>query len=562
MSYLFPKRVLRTASVLDPVPLTEDFAPAADRISGRLNAHNFDDAIASTVAVDPAAVTETFVYRVAVPFGDTHPATSVEPWTGSPDETIPASGTLNEDAYLVQNTFEWQAITEFDGTAAIVNLSTGVSVLWVHAFAQFLWYGFYQQLYTTTPIWGAQHANGADTQPVNLHFALRVDGTVLADTITGIDNVPYTASFPFKPTQQRLSDPDDPTVNTVLPGPQDIKGRQICAIGPATGPVRISACVPVQPGDHTVEIVVRRVPRQLEDVSPIYTEEDNVYIFSRQVIVTELKSFPVSSVTGADVTTPGFEEEEPVANSTMYVQRIQPLIVAYNDVQEGNLARGALMHYHLPKALRLRDTVRAVFPTPEKFNNVYPGFTSGSIASTHYSGAPAVGWALIGGSPSTELIVENISVAEPVRILVTANVEVVNIYGGEYTMSSGAASFGAFDYSLSASSDYCGGFAVFRLLWRLTGSGDAGWVPLQESTAMVNSFAWIVDRAPYEFAEVQLLAELQFNVPIANIDIGVFGAVMNAVENGTTSYPDLDPGTQQNEFVINRGSMVLLGMRN
>jgi hypothetical protein len=79
---------------------------------------------------------------------------------------------------------------------------------------------------------------------------------------------------------------------------------------------------------------------------------------------------------------------------------------------------------------------------------------------------------------------------------------------------------------------------------------------------MVNAYAWLVDRAPYEFAEVQLLAELPLGLAGASVDIGVFGAVMNGIEGTGTGDPDLDPSPQMNEFVINRGSMVVLGLRD
>ena len=55
MSYIFPRRVLRPGDVLDPQELTEDITPAADRVSGKLNMHNFDQGVASTIVVDGEA---------------------------------------------------------------------------------------------------------------------------------------------------------------------------------------------------------------------------------------------------------------------------------------------------------------------------------------------------------------------------------------------------------------------------------------------------------------------------------------------------------------------------
>lgn len=565
MSYIFPRRRLRSQDILDPIELTLDLSPAAERLSGHLNAHNINANVASTVAVEPEAVTDTWVYRLAVPFGDLHPATALEPWTGLPDELVPASGTANEDAFLVQNSFEWQAMTDSNGVSAKVTLDTGSAVLWVHAFAQYLWYGFYDFLDGSPaayPNW--QHASGADQRGVNLQFAIRLDGSVRENTITGIDEVIYQASMPLKPLVQCDADPASGGSRTVLPGPQDVRSQQISAIGPAAGGPRISACIPVQAGEHTIEIVVRRVPLYIvfsgqtgtsdeKDSMPEYTSVDNVYIMSRQIIVTELKTFPIDSVVSSDVSVPSFEEEDLVSNTTMYVERVQPLIAAYNDVEEGNLQRGALMHYHLPPVLRAQDTERAVLTTAfpgELYNCVYPGFTSATIASAKYDAVtPKVGWFLITDG-TQDIMVKNINIALQQRVVVLANLQIVEITGGKiqvYTSS------GAID------KDYCGAFAVFRLMWRISGTGNQAWQPLTESTAMVNAYSWKAETRGqgYEFAEVMLQAEFPIG-PLAatTIDVAAFGAVMN--ESDT----ELTPDPQKTEFAVKRGSILTLSLRD
>lgn len=554
MSYIFPRRRLRDADVLDPIELTLDLSPAAERISGHLNAHNFNANIASTVDVEPEAVTDTWVYRLAVPFGDTHTATALQPWTGLPDETVPTN------AYKIQNTFEWQAIADSGGATALVTLDTGSAVLWVHAFAQYLWYGFQLQLDDPAayPRW--QHASGADQRGVNLQFAIRLDGSVLEDTITGIDNAVYQASMPLKPLKQC-----DTTTTTVLPGPHDVRSQQICAIGPAAGGPRISACIPVQAGEHTIEIVVRRVPLyisladydagSLTDSMPEYTSVDNVYIMSRQILVTELKTFPVDSVVSTDVSVPAFEEETVVSNTTMYVERVQPLMAAYNDVAEGNLQRGALMHYHLPPVLRDQNTTRAVLLTAfpgELYNCVYPGFNSAVIASSKYDATPKVGWFMISDG-FQDIKVSSINIALKQRVVVLANLQIVKIDGGKVKVYIPGSP------PTTINKEYCGAFAVFRLMWRISGTGDQAWQPLRESTAMVNAYSWKAQArsADYEFAEVMLQAEFPIG-PLAatTIDVAAFGAVMNGDDS------NLVPNPQETEFAVKRGSILTLSLRD
>ena len=91
MSYIFPRRVLRAQDVLDPIELTLDISPAAERLSGRLNAHNLNQNIAATVPVQ----TDTFYaltrYALPVAFGDTHVPVSPDLYNGFPDSTTPAT---------------------------------------------------------------------------------------------------------------------------------------------------------------------------------------------------------------------------------------------------------------------------------------------------------------------------------------------------------------------------------------------------------------------------------------------------------------------------------------
>lgn len=545
MSYIFPRRRLRSADILDPIELTQDLSPAAERISGHLNAHNINANVASTLSIEPEAVTDTRIYRLAVPFGDTHPATALEPWTGTPDETVPA------DSYLIQNTFEWQPISDSAGAEAIITLSTGSAVLWVHAFAQYLWYGFYEYLDggagTNT---GWQHMSDASDRAVNLQFAIRLDGNIVEDTITGIDDPVYRASLPVKPLQQRNT-----ATPVVLPGPQDVKGNQVSAIGPAAGGPRISVCLPVQAGEHTVEIVVRRVPVYATDNMPEYTSIDKVRIMSRQILITELKTFPVDSVVSTDISVPSFEEEDPVSNTTMYVERLQPLIAAYNDVAEGNLQRGALMHYHLPPVLRAQDTTRALLTTAfpgERYNCVYPGFNSAAIASAKYDAAPKVGWFMISDG-TQDIMVSSINIALKQRVVILANLQIVDISGGQVYTYAGP------DISPQLEPN-AGSFAVFRLMWRISGTGNAAWQPLKESTAMANAYSWFGEDYGfgYEFAEVMLMAEFPIG-PLAatTIDVAAFGAVMNS-EGGSR----LSPDPQETEFYVKRGSILTLSLRD
>jgi len=542
MSYQFPRRVLRTQDVLDPIELTQDISPAAERLSGRLNAHNFSSTISSTVPVEPDAFYAVQHYE----YDQFFYWDGVNPNWGNPDLNW-APGL----AYQVQNNFEWNVITEpasFNSDPAQVTISTGNSVLWINAYAQYLWYGFDDPPTTTWfPTPRDQHAHGAMTTPANIQFAIRVDGNIVPESITGIDDMTYRASVPIRQSVQR-------TASSILPGPADIRGSQIVALGPPVLPVRVSAMVPVQAGEHTVELVVRRVPVINGNSIKAYKSSDKVYVFGRQVNAIDLKSFPVDSVTGSEVSAAGWDEEDEITTASIYTARVQPIITRSNAIQEGNLSRGALMHYHLPSALLGAYSVEVMF-SGELFNNTMPGQGSTTTTTTRYAGAPTNGWTLVsdgGASPTGgTLLVTNIPAAVDQKLLVLANVQVRNLRGGV-------------DASLTTRAASIRSFALFRLMWRR--SAFAPWTAVNESDGMVNSFVWwpsdpstnpdpadAANRQPmqaYGLEQVEVPLMALITVPAGTpVQVGMFCGTAGQSEGTDT------------EFEIRHGNIVVLALR-
>lgn len=542
MSYIFPRRVLRDQDVLDPIELTLDISPAAERLSGRLNAHNFNQSIASTVAVQPDAFYAMQHYE----YDQFFYWDGANPNWGNPDLNW-APGL----AYQIQNNFEWNVITEpasFNSDPAQVTISTGNSVLWVNAYAQYLWYGFDNP--PTSPWYPTprdQHAHGAMVSPANLQFAIRVDGNIVPESITGIDDMTYRASVPLRQSVQR-------SATSILPGPADIRGNQIVALGPPVLPVRISAMVPVQAGDHTVELVVRRVPVINTNDIKAYKSTDKIYVFGRQVNAIDLKSFPTDSVGGSEVSAPAWDEEDLITSASIYTARVQPIITRSNAIQEGNLARGALMHYHLPSALLGAYSVEVAF-TGELFNNTMPGQGVTTTTTTRYAGAPANGWTLVsdgGASPTGgTLLVTNIPATVNQKLLVFANVQVRNLRGGvDADTSSRAATIRA--------------FALFRIMWRQSAFG--AWTAVNESDGMVNSFVWwpsdpstnplpanSANRQPmqaYGLEQVEVPLMACITVPVGTpVQVGMFCGTAGQSEGVDT------------EFEIRHGNIIVLALR-
>lgn len=562
MSYIFPRRVLRPGDVLDPQELTEDITPAADRVSGKLNMHNFNQVIASTVVPSAQAFYETTHYeKTFTPFIWSRPLRGdpTPPW-GIPD------GATTTSVAEVQNNFEWQAVIDGTGEAAQVSVTTGQSVLWIHAFAQYLWWGFLETPPSGSSWWLRLHKYDAQFDPANIQFALRVNGDILPETVTGIDDLTYRASIPIKPSTQRQTGFTDPTADRVLPGPQDARGSQVCALGPPCLPIRISACVPCVPGPQTVELVVRRVPLiRTSDVLE-YLPGDKVYIYNRQINVVELKSFPIDSVGPAEVTAPALEAEDTLNQAALYTNRVQPIITAYNDVQEGALQRGALMHYHLPNALLASATTERDYGSGVVFNNYYPGWllpARNTVTTTGYSGSQATGWKLITDALNNNpLSVTNINMSSPRKLLVLANLHVRNVSGLSVTRTSTSGDQSRFDLipTTTSTESYSTitNFALFQLMYQNVGDSATTWTSISESMGMINNFVWWPVLYPsttlttaypssgIENVDVALLGYIETSVGLpSNINIGVFGSVANEGD--------------QYEFVT--GNIIVLSLR-
>ena len=556
MSYIFPRRVLRAQDVLDPIELTLDISPAAERLSGRLNAHNFNQNIAATVPLAPEVFYKPhYVSVTADPkFGG--------PAIGSPYQLPIFPGTAGADpnAYRVTNTFEWQTIDDQSGTPLSVAVSTGVSVLWVNAFVQYLWAGFNGGTSVFGSPWGHDYA-GPSARPCNIQFAIRVDGSVIEDTITGVDQIDFRSSMALKARLQRSS-------GSFLPGPQDVRGNIACSLGPPAMPVRLTLCLPVQAGDHTVEVVARRVPDVRDvDIDLSYTSGDFVAVFNRQLLVVDLKSFPTDSVGGAEVSAPAWDEEELITTTEIYTDRMQRIITRSNTIQEGNLGRGALMHYHLPSALLGAYTTEVHYPSGEIFNNVMPGQNSDTVTLTHYAGLPPSGWALVtdfGAAPGGPLYLSAIPTLTAKKLLVFANVQVRNIQGGAVVDRN---DFRAADIGI---------FGLFRIMWQSTTEAPTTWhsgtlpgaTPSAVSDGMINNFVWWPSDPTTDPVDPQKRQPIpaygleQVEVPLMMLlDLSTVSPAIPAVNLGVFCGTSGGFSGTDAQFEIRFGSIIALALR-
>lgn len=557
MPHIFPRRFLRTRDVLDPAELNDDIHPVYDLMNGRLDRMNFNalnlktnlrnhpDSVDSDSSTDGACVAEgayfnTHVsqiesrydfYQKAGTDSGRHPPNFVEPdgstfrswmdFTGSGTHAYPS---------IVPNHGAWSAVQNADLTGAQkLTFTTGQSKIWVSAYAQYIWQGFFELkkpwisgsrrfggndlidapgydwtwLAHATPAnlpvkervvlnntgpsstWEAlssesksnlthelnqydvpyafplnetegtederdmpnvngYHHISKGFKPCMLQFALRVDGKVIEETITG-------KRLPFEESPHGLEVTDSIRIKEEFedqvafgkfwkrfsgvgfkfgqrswavesaygdssdsrPG-QKLRSSRAVAYGPEVMPVRLGAVVEVGPGEHTIELVARRLQRK----DGKFDESDFVGVFSRRILAFDLPLKPlrqevvrVTGPTGWSI--PGFKTEDTLSDENINGPR-QTLGRALNAVHAEHLSDNVLANQYLPSKVVYSEsdvitpdltiqTYTGEYESDDESSSeaVFPGFDNTTYLDNTVSG-PLDGWSSGGDFFSTD----------------------------------------------------------------------------------------------------------------------------------------------------------------
>lgn len=186
-----------------------------------------------------------------------------------------------------------------------------------------------------------------------VQFALRVDGVVLTDTITGrYDNEQGS----FQPGQL-----ENPVSTLVGLGLTRLKNRPD-ALGLPMYTVRLTYNVDVRPGAHQVDLVARRVPMgprrkfrtEMPNVGSRPTDpylmpmDNRVVVFNRQLKVIDIPQEGLTtSRFDATVEVPDFTYEDVVSRASLDTDRLRKVVDGSNAVESFQVARGAINGAHL-----------------------------------------------------------------------------------------------------------------------------------------------------------------------------------------------------------------------
>ncbi len=214
--------------------------------------------------------------------------------------------------------------------------------------------------------------------PSLVQFALRVDGKIIDESITGkrlsmeesthglrVNDSPFISDgilennsgvFGQRSMSRAMSYEDD---DKSRPG-QKLKSSRAVACGPEVMPIRIGALVSLEPGSHTIEIVARRLQRKKLK----FLEGDFVGVFSRRLLSVELpmhapRQDGLDELDSQRLQSYGVETE---VNDRRLATKRKSIADRLNAVRESDVFRGTFPNTHLPSKVVYSNTV-TITPT-------------------------------------------------------------------------------------------------------------------------------------------------------------------------------------------------------
>ncbi len=348
MGYEFQSKRLLSKDLVAPLPLNRDLARAAGRLGGRLDAHNFSAGLKGSLSIAHDAyfsVDAVLVDRVNTNLPNV------------PDTSDP-------DVMLIPQDGAWHRI---DGMQ--ITVSTGLAVLWVYGWAQYIWHEF--RVGVGGPPIPVEHSSGY-WRKARVGFAIRVDGTIIDSTVTGHRS---TRHWPFTPIR---ADAQRDATGDALPGPATPKVSQMVnGLGGEVANTRVGCMVPVMGGSHTVELLVRRLP---PDDGSVPSSNDYIAVYDRTMFCASVPAYPsaVGSVDGVSIAP--ILPEDVLDQAALHTNRLEVIRSAYNAVKPGNVRLGGLNHAHLSGALIDHEIVTIAPSSAQSAGNIYIGSYDNTIA--------------------------------------------------------------------------------------------------------------------------------------------------------------------------------------
>lgn len=350
MGYRFPRRKLKTRDAPDPSLFREAISGVAEELAGNLNEHNVVEGALPAARAAPAYLYDFHAVSVASDGGiDTNGV--------NPDFPDAASGT----AWQVPDGGEWATVGSMTQT-----YTAGDHNIWAIGWC-------YYGLVTSTFSFGA----AATVNAPRVQFALRVNGTVMQETITGTERPDEGAP--------RTVTPLTPIVNATTFKTLDyetIRGTGSFSWHVRT--MRVQCQVQVPQGSTTVELVARRTIAPMVNVN---TDPPPVYVFNRQLVAVEMKlgGTDVSAGQSVPIVYPVDGDALDAANTN--TSQLQAVVAVENALLPDAIKRAGLRKENLPRPQLYGGGGLGTntSTTPGNTVKVYPGWVPAVPGSTGVS---------------------------------------------------------------------------------------------------------------------------------------------------------------------------------
>ena len=386
MPHSFPPRRIRDGEPVDPDVFNETFQAVAGKLSGRLNEQDIDAAtLKASVTVANGAY-----------YACHHLVRATNPNWGDWLTTAPSGSAIAQ----VYDGVDWQRVLDTASTNPVeVTFTSGDDTIII--FAQMQHAGYKYGDAAEAPSFG---------DPLRIQYALRVDGILLDDTVTG------AFLFPDPPPQQWYrATAASSTANFDYRHIQYIQNT--VGINSATHGNRLIRAVPVSAGSHTVEVVARRVPRNNYKIDND-GEGLEVYTYNRRLFVLRIKG--QSAYTGGvpDVSVAAVEDGQVLTLGNIFTNSIESLRTTVNALDTQHIERSALRNEHLPTQVYGADAEVITPASSVAVTTVYPGWgVDGAGWTTANNGAggnleitgPVGGWRL-DQNPGTLVVLANLQI--------------------------------------------------------------------------------------------------------------------------------------------------------
>lgn len=355
MSYRKPRVRIRSGETCDQNQINRTIQPAVQELSGHVIDHNV---VAGTFP--QSRVSSGCYYQVGSSAGTPYYKSVAADMnitgggTGSPTATA--------KAWRVPDTVEWSVIGASPDDLAFT-ITTGEGVLWIITQIQ---HGLV----------GTNIGLGFIDKP-NVEYAIRVDGIVLDDCPTGLEEAVNPADrqyYPPTPTDRAGTGPY--SIHTF--------STQNCEpLGFPVYPTRLISFAPVDEGTHIIEIVARRLPLGPTEDGSQYAATP-LYVFNRKALVVDMHLQAPATGTAASFEVATINEGDTVSAATTYTNTVAAIVAQENNLGDGAMARNALRNEHLPSRVQMPNNVGLT--GGDNTNTAYPGY--GTIGT-------AAGWKMI-----------------------------------------------------------------------------------------------------------------------------------------------------------------------